>query len=85
MPGPWPSFGTLYHIELFFSDDTSNTYKSSGTNSPAKQVPPNIAKWFLFIAQAEWAALAGGISPIGFNLIHVFSLILNIYMSFFIS
>ena len=77
--------GILYHVHIFFSRETSKIYKSSDTNSPPTPTPPNMAKCSSFIAQAAWAARAGGISPFGFTLTHVFSLILKIYVSFFIS
>ena len=80
-----PSVGILYHVQLFLSKVTSKIYKSSGTSSPANPAPPKMAKCSSFIAQAEWAALGGGISPTGLILTHVFSSILKIYVSFFIS
>ena len=73
MPGPGPSVGILYHVQLFLFKDTSKIYKSSGTNSPANPAPPKIAKCSSFIAHAEWAALGGGISPTGLIFTHVFS------------
>ena len=60
-------------------------YKSSGTNSQFSPAPPNIAKCSSFIAHAAWAALGGGISPLGFILTQVLSFVLKIYVSFLIS
>ena len=72
-------------MQFVLFNDISNIYKSSGTNSQLSPAPPIIAKCSSFIAHAACAALAGGISPPGFIFTHVLSLVLNIYVSFFMS
>jgi hypothetical protein len=64
-------------VQFVLFNDISKIYKSSGTNSQFSPAPPNMAKCSSFIAHAACAALGGGISPFGFILTQVLSLVLK--------
>jgi hypothetical protein len=64
-------------VQFVLFNDISKIYKSSGTNSQFSPAPPNMAKCSSFIAHAACAALGGGISPCGFILTQVLSLVLK--------